>query len=68
MSVIESVLREGRIYEPSAQTVANASIAGMDAYRALMEQAEHDYEGFWAKLARETLSWHKPFTKVLDES
>ncbi|NRO99594.1 acetate--CoA ligase, partial [Paraburkholderia sp. NMBU_R16] len=41
---------------------------GMDAYRALMEQAEHDYEGFWAKLARETLSWHKPFTKVLDES
>jgi acetyl-CoA synthetase len=40
----------------------------MDAYRALVAQAERDYEGFWAKLARETLTWKKPFTKVLDES
>ncbi|MGF6483217.1 hypothetical protein QFZ91_005444 [Paraburkholderia sp. JPY419] len=24
--------------------------------------------GFWARLAREHLSWHRPFTKVLDES
>ncbi|WP_018441699.1 AMP-binding protein, partial [Trinickia symbiotica] len=68
MSTIESVLREGRVFEPSAETVANAAIPGMDAYRALVAQAERDYEGFWAKLARETLTWKKPFTKVLDES
>ncbi|PMS31775.1 acetyl-coenzyme A synthetase N-terminal domain-containing protein, partial [Trinickia symbiotica] len=67
MSTIESVLREGRVFEPSAETVANAAIPGMDAYRALVAQAERDYEGFWAKLARETLTWKKPFTKVLDE-
>ncbi len=40
----------------------------MDAYQALAAEAERDYEGFWARLARETLSWHKPFTKVLDET
>jgi acetyl-CoA synthetase len=40
----------------------------MDAYHALAAEAERDYEGFWARFARETLSWSKPFTKVLDES
>ncbi|GGC32162.1 acetyl-coenzyme A synthetase [Paraburkholderia caffeinilytica] len=40
----------------------------MDAYRALAAEAERDYEGFWGRLARETLSWNTPFTKVLDES
>ncbi|WP_276330980.1 acetyl-coenzyme A synthetase N-terminal domain-containing protein, partial [Trinickia caryophylli] len=66
VGIIESVLQEGRIFTPSAETVANAAVSGMDAYQALMAEAEQDYEGFWAKLARETLAWNKPFTKVLD--
>ncbi|CAG4900386.1 acetate--CoA ligase [Paraburkholderia saeva] len=68
MSAIESVLQERRVFPPSADMSAQASVAGMDAYRALAAEAERDYEGFWARLARETLSWKKPFTKVLDES
>ena len=40
----------------------------MDAYRKLVAEAERDFEGFWARLARENLLWSKPFTKVLDES
>jgi acetyl-CoA synthetase len=68
MSAIESVLQERRVFPPSAATMKAASISGMDAYRALVAEAERDYEGFWARLARETLSWHKPFSKVLDES
>jgi acetyl-CoA synthetase len=68
MSAIESVLHEGRVFAPSAEASAGAAISGMDAYRALMAEAERDYEGFWAKLAREALTWRKPFTKVLDES
>jgi acetyl-CoA synthetase len=68
MSAIESVLQEHRVFTPSAQVVAGATVSGMDAYRALVAEAERDYEGFWARLARETLSWQKPFTKVLDES
>ncbi len=27
-----------------------------------------DFEGFWGRLAKEHVLWHKPFTKVLDES
>jgi acetyl-CoA synthetase len=68
MSAIESVLQERRIFPPSAQSSAGAAISGMDAYKALTSEAERDYEGFWARLARETLSWHKPFETVLDES
>ena len=68
MSAIESVLQERRVFPPSAEAAAGASISGMDAYRALAAEAERDYEGFWGRLARETLSWNKPFSKVLDES
>jgi acetyl-CoA synthetase len=68
MSTIESVLTETRSFPPSAETVARANISGQAAYEALCAEAERDYEGFWARLARERLVWHKPFTKVLDES
>jgi acetyl-CoA synthetase len=68
MSAIESVLQEHRVFPPSANTSAVATVAGMDAYRELCAEAERDYEGFWARLARDTLDWHKPFTKSLDES
>ena len=40
----------------------------MDAYRALVDEAERDNAGFWARLARETLAWRKPFTQVLDDT
>ncbi|MDR6422615.1 thiamine biosynthesis protein ThiC [Paraburkholderia phenoliruptrix] len=39
-----------------------------NAYKARVAQAQSDYEAFWVSLAREELSWNKPFTKVLDES
>ncbi|WP_114810355.1 acetate--CoA ligase [Paraburkholderia kururiensis] len=68
MSAIESVLQERRVFPPPAAMTASASVPGMDAYLALVAEAERDYEGFWARLARETLTWKKPFTKVLDES
>ncbi len=57
-----------KTYYPSVQAVQGARISGMDAYRALVDEAERDFEGFWARLAREHLSWHKPFTHTLDAS
>ena len=65
---IESVLTESRIFNPPAAFSANAAIPSMAAYNALCDEAARDYAGFWARLARETLVWHKPFTKTLDES
>ncbi|GAA6140764.1 acetate--CoA ligase [Hydrogenophaga sp. 5NK40-0174] len=67
-SSIESTLVENRVFEPSEATVKAARISGMEAYQAMCAEADKDYEGFWAKLAKETLTWSKPFTKVLDES
>ncbi len=67
-SAIQSTLVENRVFEPSAATVAAARVAGMDAYNALCAEAEADFEGFWGKRAQELLTWHKPFTQVLDES
>jgi len=68
MSAIESVLVENRVFEPTAATVKAARISGMAGYQALCAEAERDYEGFWARLARENLVWTKPFTQTLDES
>jgi len=68
MSEIESLMHEHRIFQPPESFVKNAAVSGMDAYHALCAEAEKDYEGFWGRLARENLEWHKPFTTVLDES
>jgi len=68
MSSIESVMTETRVFEPAEAFKAQANVKGIAGYRALCEQAENDYEGFWAGLANELLVWKKPFTKVLDES
>ena len=68
MSTIDSILTETRVFPPSDDFRCNANVPGMEAYKALCAQAENDYEGFWAGLARENLSWHTPFTKILDES
>jgi acetyl-CoA synthetase len=68
MSTIESVLHETRAFPPSEAFVKQANISGMAAYEAMCKEAERDFEGFWAKLAKDELKWSKPFTKVLDES
>jgi acetyl-CoA synthetase len=67
-SNIETVLQEKRVFPPSPAFVQQANISGMDAYRKLVAEAERDFQGFWARLAREHLLWSKPFTQVLDET
>jgi len=65
---MEQLMNESRIFNPPADFVKNAAISGMDAYNKLCAEAEKDYEGFWARLAREHVYWKQPFTKTLDES
>ncbi|WP_454764421.1 acetate--CoA ligase [Cupriavidus campinensis] len=68
MSAIESVMQERRVFQPPESFARTAAIPSMEAYQALCDEAARDYEGFWARHARELLHWHKPFTQVLDES
>ncbi len=67
-TAIESVLVENRVFPPSEALQKAARISGMDGYNALCAEAANDFEGFWARLARENVTWTKPFTKTLDES
>ncbi|WAC72233.1 acetate--CoA ligase [Roseateles sp. SL47] len=57
-----------KIYTPPASAVQGAHVSGMAAYEALCKEAESDYTGYWARLARELLSWKQPFTQVLNDS
>jgi acetyl-CoA synthetase len=68
MSNIQSVMHENRVFKPSDEFVAQANVSGMQAYRALCQEAAENYTGFWARLAKEMLQWKKPFTRILDES
>jgi len=64
----EALLHEERVFPPAPGFVSQANISGMDAYNALCAEARKDPGAFWGRLARETLYWQRPFTRVLDES
>ncbi len=58
---IEALLAEERRFPPDPTFAAQAN-ARADLY----EEAERDFEGFWARLARERLDWSKPFETTLE--
>lgn len=65
---MSSNTESGHVYSPSDAFVSKAAVKGMAEYQALCQQAESDYEGYWAEHANRLLSWKKPFTRVLNES
>jgi acetyl-CoA synthetase len=58
---IENLLAEGRTFPPDPAFTAQAN-AGAELY----EEAARDPEGFWERIARETVTWNEPFTKTLE--
>ncbi len=67
-AAIESVLVENRVFNPPAAFAKKARIESMARYQAMCAAFDTDFEGTWARLARENLVWSKPFTKVLNAS
>lgn len=59
---IEVYENETRTFPPPAGLAAAANSND----RSLYEEAEADYEAFWARQARELLTWDTPFTEILD--
>lgn len=49
--------------EPSLEFVAQANLS-VDQYKALQAAFQANPSEFWAKLARDNLYWHKPFSKI----
>ena len=58
---IENLLKEARTFPPDEAFVAQAN-----ATAELYLEAETDFEAFWAKLARERISWFKDFETTLE--
>jgi acetyl-CoA synthetase len=58
---IENLLAENRQFPPDPAFSARAN-----AQPGIYEEAERDFEGFWARIARETVTWSEPFTTTLD--
>lgn len=63
---IDSILQEHRLFPPDSNFSASASIASRSALDVLHKEAKADHVGFWSRLAREHLSWHKKFSRVLN--
>ena len=65
MPDIESLLKEKRVFEPSKEFAkqANWNAKTIREYRKL---ADKDPKRFWAKMAKEHVTWFKPWTRVLD--
>ncbi|TVQ50719.1 MAG: acetate--CoA ligase [Phycisphaerales bacterium] len=67
-SSIESILKEGRVFEPPAdfsERVGGSYISSMDEYRKLYERSIKDPEAFWAEVAAQ-FDWFKPWETVLE--
>ena len=64
---IESVLSEDRLFAPSA-SFANGALVDNASLERLRRAGNSNPLDLWAELARETLTWHKPFSRTLDRS
>jgi acetyl-CoA synthetase len=59
---IDDLGNEKRKFPPSPEFVATALVADS----SLHDEGRRDYEGFWARHARESLSWSKPWNTICE--
>jgi acetyl-CoA synthetase len=59
---IDTLLKESRVYQPTAETKA---VAHIQDYESAYKKSIADPEGFWSDVAKE-LEWFSPWTKVLE--
>ena len=61
-SAIDALGYEKRKFPPSAEFKSSAIISDQSLY----QEGDQDFEAYWARHARELLTWSKPFTKTLE--
>ena len=62
---IESTLKEKRRFPPDAAFAKQANL-GPAAYKAMTKEAQKSPEKFWARMAREHVTWFAPWKKTLE--
>ena len=62
LNAIDALSYEQRKFPPSAEFKATAIVSDQSLY----EEGERDFEAYWARHARELVSWSQPFTKTLE--
>ncbi|NPA11028.1 MAG: acetate--CoA ligase [Epsilonproteobacteria bacterium] len=55
-------------YYPHKELFKNPAFKNMCEYEDKVREFQKDYEGTWAKLAREKINWTRLFNQTLDES
>ena len=65
MPDIESLLKEKRVFKPSTEFARGANW-NRSTVKALREAGAKNPERFWARMARENLTWFSPWKKTLD--
>ncbi|WP_243544410.1 acetate--CoA ligase [Pseudodesulfovibrio tunisiensis] len=63
---IESMMKEGRLFQPDESMQPQAWVKSMDEYEAAYTRAEQDPEGFWSDRARELVTWFSDWDKTLE--
>jgi acetyl-CoA synthetase len=63
---IESTLKEKRRFAPDRAFTRSANVPGQAAYNRMAAEARKNPTRFWARQAKEHLSWFAPWKKVLD--
>ncbi len=59
-------MSEDRVYAPSPEFTQRAHVQGMDAYRALYQQAAEHPEDFWGEMAKREVHWFEPWSNVFE--
>lgn len=63
--IIDSILKEKRVFDPPADFAKNANL-NAEALAALDKKYADDPDKFWGDMAREELVWDKDFDTVLE--
>ena len=56
------------LFKPNDEFRRQANVSGLEDYQALWEFADKDYLQYWSDLARELITWKKPFMQIFDDS
>ncbi len=63
---IDSMMREKRVFQPPEELSQSAHVKSMEEYQQLYRESVENPEGFWGRMAEESLEWFRKWDKVLE--